>query len=132
MRFKPKFVGEPPVAIMITMGKQVIEANGGLLTFIRHFESAVDGEDGSYWLHKCKNSPVHQVDIIYVIVCNQVRYKVFYGGRQHGSTSVFMHDGEERKINWPRIVLAGPFVKAPEKIEMRGFQGFRYVYENLF
>jgi hypothetical protein len=43
-----------------------------------------------------------------------------------------MRNGEERKIDWPRMILAGPFEKAPVDIEMRGFQGFRYVYEELW
>lgn len=127
-----KRIDQPPIAIMITMGKEVVEANGGLLTFIRHFQDAVSGEDGSYWLHKSKNSPQQDIAHVYVIVANRVQYKVFYGGYERGPTSVFMHWGEERKIDWGRMILAGPFEKAPRKITMRGFQGFRYVYEELF
>lgn len=123
---------QAPIAIAVTMGREVIEANGGLLTFIRHFESCMTGDDGDYWLHKCKNGPVLEVDTVYVIVCNRVQYKVFYGGRAVGPTCVFMRWGEKRHINWPRMVLAGPFEKAPRKIYMRGFQGFRYIYEPLF
>lgn len=123
---------QPPIGIMITMGKEVIEANGGLLTFIRHFESAVSGEESSYWLHKSKNCPQQDIAYIYVIVANRVQYKVFYGGYERGATSVFMRWGEERKIDWGRMILAGPFEKAPTKISMRGFQGFRYVYETIF
>ena len=122
----------PPIAIAVTMGKEVIEANGGLRTFIRHFESAISGQDNDYWLHKCKNRPTWDISVVYVIVCNRVQYKVFYGGHQTGPDSVFMHWGEERKIDWPRMILAGPFRKAPRKIPMRGFQGFRYVYDELF
>lgn len=123
---------QPPIAIAITMGKEVVDANGGLLTFIRHFESCMTGEDDNYWLHKCKNGPTQEIDTVYVIICNRVQYKVFYGGRQTGPTSVFMRWGEERKIDWPRIILAGPFEKAPRKVSMRGFQGFRYIYEPLW
>ena len=124
--------GEPPIGIIITMAKEVVQANSGLRTFIRHFESAVSGEDGSYWLHKAKNSPKRDIAYVYVIVANRLQYKVFYGGYERHPTSVFMHSGEERKISWGRMVLAGPFEKAPRKMPMRGFQGFRYVYEPLF
>lgn len=127
-----KNILQRPEGLIITMGKQVIEANGGLLTFIRHFEGAVSGEDGAYWLHKAKNAPTWDVPVIYVIVANRVHYKVFYGGYERGPTSVFMHWGEERKIEWGRMILAGPFEKAPHKITMRGFQGFRYIYKSLW
>lgn len=123
---------EPPIGIIITMGKQVVDANGGLLPFIRHFESAVSGEEDNYWLHKSKNSPKEVIAMVYVIICNRIRYKVFYGGYERGETSVFMRDGEERKISWPRMVLAGPFERAPFEIEMRGCQGFRYIFEPLW
>lgn len=123
---------QPPIGIIITMGKEVVIANGGLLTFIRHFEGAVNGEDGSYWLHKSKGCPTQDIAQVYVIVCNQVRYKLFYGGYERGPTSVFMRWGEKRLIDWGRMVLAGPFEKAPNKIHMRGFQGFRYIYEPIF
>lgn len=124
----------PPIGIIITMGKEVIEANGGLLTFLHHFESAVSGEEGSYWFHKSRNGPSQDIAHVYVVVQNRILYRVFYAGRQSGPTSVFMAWGEERKIDWPRMVLAGPFEKPlkGQRIRMRGFQGFRYVYEPLF
>lgn len=130
---RSKHIERIPIAIAVTMGLEVIQANGGLLRFIRHFEDATRGEEGSYWYHKCKNRPTFfNIPHVYVIVCNQVRYRVLYGGNESGPTSVFMRWGEERKIDWPRLILAGPFEKAPRKIEMRGFQGFRYVYDPIF
>jgi hypothetical protein len=123
---------QPPIGIIITMGKEVFQANGGLLSFIRHFESCVRHEDSGFWLHKSKNCPLQDIAQVYIIVCNQVRYRVFFGGYERGPSSVFMRSGEERVIDWGRIILAGPFEKAPHKFPMRGFQGFRYVYEPIF
>ena len=124
--------GQLPIAIMITQGKEVVEANGGLLTFIRHFEGCLRDENSGFWLHKSKNGPLQDVAHVYIIVCNRLRYRVFFGGYERGETQVFMRWGEKRIISWPRIILAGPFEKAPHKIQMRGFQGFRYVYEPIF
>jgi len=123
---------EPPVAIMVTMGKEVVEANGGLLSFIRHFESCCAEDDGCYWLHKSKNRPIADIAHVYVVIANRVAYRLYYGGYERGPTSVWMRSGEERHIDWPRMILAGPFEKAPRKIPMRGFQGFRYIYEPIW
>lgn len=127
-----KRIDQPPIGIMITMGKEVLEANGGGAEWQKHFESCVRSEESGFWLHKSKNAPKEDIAVVYVIAENFVQYKVFYGGYERGETSVWMRSGEERIINWPRMILGGPFVKAPIDIEIRGFQGFRYVYEELF
>ena len=94
------------------------------------------GED-SLWLQKCRNRPSQEIDHVYIIVCNRVRYKLFYGGHEAGGAcDAYNGDGiswcSKSVVTWPRLVLAGPFVKAPRKIHMKGFQRFRYVYEHLF
>jgi hypothetical protein len=123
---------QPPIGIIITMGKEVLEANGGANEWQKHFESCVKDENTGFWLHKSRNAPKEDIAIVYVIAENFVQWKVFYGGYERGATSVWMRDGEERVIDWPRMILAGPFEKAPQDIPMRGFQGFRYVYEPIF
>lgn len=127
-----KRINQPPIGIIVTWGKDMIRANGGLLKFIRHFEECCQDEDSGTWLHKCKNGPKEDIAFVYVIVCNRVAYKLFFGGHQTGETTVYKWDNSARLISWPRLVLAGPFEKAPRKIPMRGFQGFRYVYEPLW
>jgi len=127
--------GRLPIAIVVTWGKDMIKEKGGLLAFIRFFELNMN-EDGDVWLQKSKNRPTQDILHVYVIVCNQVRYKLFYGGYQQGETEAWNGDGiswsSSSVIRWPRIIMAGPFEKAPRKIHMRGFQGFRYVYEPIF
>lgn len=122
---------EVPIGIIITMGMEVIAANGGVVKFIRHLEGCLSSET-NHWLHRSKGCPTHDIAIVYICILNKIRYKVFYGGYERGPTSVWMLNGEERKIDWPRMVLGGPFEKAPHDIPMRGQQGFRYVYEPLF
>ena len=122
---------QPPSGIVVTWGKDLIREKGGLLAFIRFFERAMANEE-DIWLWKCKNRPTREIDHVYFVVCNQVRYKLYYGGYEAGG-SCDCYDGLHHEIiTWPRLILAGPFVKAPRKIYMRGFQGFRYVYEPLF
>jgi len=118
-----------PEGIAVTWGKDLIVEKGGLLAFIRYFEKTMISEDGR-WLQKCKNAPTRDIIYVYIIVCNQVRYRLLYGGHQSGETTIHNGDGHSwssrQIIRWPRIVLAGPFVKAPFKIKRSGFQGFRY------
>lgn len=123
---------EPAIGIIITMGKSVLEANGGGAEWQKHFESCVRTEDSGFWLHKSRNAPLQDIAVVYVIAENFVVGRLFYGGYERGPTSVWMRDGEERKIDWPRMILAGPLELCPHEIEMRGFQGFRYIYEHLF
>ncbi len=119
-----------PEGIAVTWGKDMIEEKGGLLSFIRYFESVMKDEDG-IWMQKCKNKPQFEdLLYVYVIVCNQVRYRCYYGGYAKGETEAWNGDGyswsSSKIITWPRILLAGPFEKAPYKIIRKGFQGFRY------
>lgn len=118
-----------PEGIAVTWGKDLIQEKGGLLAFIRYFEKTMNTEN-DHWLQKCKNAPKHDIIYVYIIVCNQVRYRLYYGG--HRTCTATIHNGDGHSwssrevISWPHIVLAGPFVKAPFKIHRSGFQGFRY------
>jgi hypothetical protein len=118
-----------PEGIAITWGKDLIQEKGGLFSFIRFFEKSMRDEN-QVWLQKCKNRPVHDIIYVYIIVCNQVRYRLFYAGHESGVTNIANGDGHSwssrEVIRWPRLICAGPFVKAPFKIHRSGFQGFRY------
>lgn len=128
-------IDQPPIAIVVTWGKDMIQEKGGLLAFIRYFENVMSTEDG-VWLQKSRNCPKYDIAFVYIIVSNQVRYKLCYAGYQTGRAEVHNGNGHSWSsfsvIRWPRLVLAGPFVKAPRKIHMKGFQGFRYLTEELF
>ncbi len=127
-----KNLSQPPIGIIITMGKEVLEANGGAAEWRAHFESCVSDENSGFWLHKSRNAPREDIAAVYVIAENLVKWKVFYGGYERGPTSVWMRSGEKRMIDWPRMILAGPFERAPHEVAMRGFQGFRYIYKPLW
>lgn len=122
----------PAIGIIITMGKEVLNANGGGAKWQRHFESCVGGENTGFWLHRSRNPPKQDIAVVYVIAENFVQWKVFYGGYERGPASVWMLNGEKRDIDWPRMILAGPMEKAPYDIPMQGFQGFRYVYKPMW
>jgi hypothetical protein len=118
-----------PDGIVITWSQDMINLKGGLRSFVKHFQQTMASED-TVWLQKCKNQPKHDVLYVYIIVAGRVRYRCFYGGYQVGVTTI--NEGTKnsfsgfQRISWPRVVLAGPLKKAPHKIYLKGFQGFRY------
>lgn len=122
---------QPPIALLVTFGREMIATNGGLRSFIKMFHRCMASEDWT-WLHKCKNRPQHEVAYVYIIVENRIRYRVNFVGYETRPEHITKATGEVRLIEWPRIVLAGPIVKAPRPIPQRGFQGFRYLPEILF
>lgn len=115
-----------PEGIAITWGKDLIKEGGGLLAFIRDFEESFKDEN-CIWLQKCKHKPKKDSLLLYVyiILCNQVRYRCFYAGWDIGPTNV-RNGTVVKQVNWPRILMSGPFEKAPIKMHFRGFQGIRY------
>jgi hypothetical protein len=125
-------INQPPIGIILTMGARVIAANRGLRNFITHFTSCCKDEDSGLWLQKSRACPKQDIAHIYLILCNRLWGRVYYGGYCKEPRTVWMLDGEQRLFPWPHMMLAGPFERAPVKIPMRGFQGFRYVYDNLW
>lgn len=126
-----KNLSQPPIGILLTMGQQIITANGGLRPFVQHFTQCM--EKDFLWLQKCRACPTQDIAQVYLILCNRVWGRVYYGGYSRSlDETVFMLNGEERSFPWPHMNLAGPLEWPPHKITMRGFQGFRYVYEPLW
>lgn len=119
-----------PEGIAITWGKDLIEEKGGLFAFIRYFLKAMEEEE-TIWLQRCKNAPRHDVIYVYIIVCNQIKYRLNFVGYERGTTVINNGAGDgswssSQEISWPRIQMAGPVVHAPYKMPQKGFQGFRY------
>lgn len=116
-----------PEGIVVTFGKEMIEQQGGLKCFLKSFENTMkDPDEDRYWMHKCKNKPVHDVTYIYIIVHGRIYYRCQFGGHFHFDTIGYSADGKQKVIDWPGIVITGPMIKAPIKIKRKGFQGFRY------
>lgn len=113
-----------PEGIVVTFGQEMMMEQGGALNFIRYFEKSL-ADEHTYWLHKCKNKPQHDVDHVYIIALNRLYCRCYFGGYETHETTVW--DALRPKlISWPRIILAGPIEKPPFKRTLRGFQGFRY------
>jgi len=120
----------PPVGVAITWSADMINEKGGLENFIRYFEQVMGEGSDDTWLQKCKSGPKHKILYVYIIINNYVAYRLNYIEFATGPTHINNGDGisfsRRTSISWSRLVMAGPFVKAPVEIYCRGFQGFRY------
>lgn len=124
---------EPPIGIILTMGKVIIDANGGLKNFITHFTNCCRDENSGLWLQKARAAPAYDISRVYLVLANRLWGRVYYGGHcKDGDKMVWMLNGERRLFPWPHMMLAGPFERCPAKITMRGFQGFRYIQNDLW
>jgi hypothetical protein len=115
-----------PEGIVVTHGMSMVNEQGGLKTFLKGWLEVMNTE-GSYWMHKCKNSPKYEIDHVYIIISNRLYGRCYFGGFQR---NVIVHghsaDGKPKTADWPFIILSGPFEKCPFKRTLKGFQGFRY------
>lgn len=123
-------ITQPPIGLITTFSQQMIEYNGGKFSFMRSFLACMDDSDNT-WLHRSKNKPRFDILYAYIIIAGKLRYRVNYVGYDTGPAIIYRIN-HQWQINWPRMILAGPLVKAPYEIKMQGFQGFRYVYDELF
>lgn len=113
-----------PDGICVTWGKDMIAQCGGWRKFYRHFLNVINNED-CIWNQKSRGKPSMEIMYVYIIVNNRVRYRLNYLGFERFDT--VLQDGNgDKYIDWSRITMTGPLVKAPTKIIRKGFQGFRY------
>jgi hypothetical protein len=117
-----------PEGIVVTHGREMINDQGGLRTFLKGFLRVMDRyEEGGYWMHKLKNNPTFDVPHVYIIVAGRLYGRCYFGGyRKDVVEQGYTADGQEKIIDWPHIILSGPFEKCPFKRQLKGFQGFRY------
>lgn len=93
-------ITQPPIGIILTMGAKVISANGGLRNFVQHFTQCCSDENG-LWLQKSRARPTQDIAHIYIVLCNRVYCRLYYGGYSKEPTTVWMLSGEERSFPWP-------------------------------
>lgn len=113
--------------IIVTFGQEMIKEKGGLLAFTRWFKQVFEFETG-YWMHKCKHAPKYDVQYVYISICGRIAWRCQYSGHYPAGSNIgqLMPGAEETPVDWPYIVLSGPLIDAPGKINRKGFQGFRY------
>jgi hypothetical protein len=121
-------------AIAVTWSQQMLnEGFGNEAEFRKAFEEINNTEDGC-WLQKMNCRPTQDVLYCFIIIAGKVAYRCNISHynmtgepiriRKPGDPKSFSN---HQVIRWKHVVLTGPIIKAPKDIEMRGFQGFRYV-----
>jgi hypothetical protein len=125
-------LNEPPIGIIVTLPEQFFREYG-VRRFLTDIEE-MNKDEERVWYRVMKNLPKEDFLYIYVICLGKVRYRFnfvtfernqnYWFDRPNGSIKEFE--------NANAIVMAGPVVKAPYIIKMKGFQGFRYLTKALF
>lgn len=125
---------EPPEGIIITVGAKMWGHHGykvWLTNFLECMKKSEDLDERYIYHFRQGNQPKAGQSLRYVYLCigNKIRWRVFFAGSTGPRTLELMTtDGNGTKIidgnAW--IMVAGPAERAPFKIEMKGFMGFRY------
>jgi len=117
--------------IIITISQAMLKEKGyrnWLRNYLDAMKRNAEGEDCYYWMRQGAQ-PKRDINYVYLCVGGLVRYRSFFAGSYPAGTVEFT-DGREMFANaW--ILLGGPVERAPHRIPMKGFRGFRYT-EKLF
>lgn len=116
-----------PDGIIITISAGMLKEKG-YRNWLRNFLHYMSQDDTIYWMRQ-GSQPKREVLYVYLCIGGKIRFRVNYAGSE-GSCEQMFDDGT---IMYGKawLILAGPVVKPPRPIVMKGFQGFRYT-EKLF
>lgn len=115
-------MNQRPVAIITTFPR-VFFLEKSPREFVREF-LAMNDDGEIYWQCKMGNAPKIEVVYCYIVINNRIRYRANIAGFEPGGKRYFGDGRSATARAW--MILTGPVVKAPHRIERRGFQGFRY------
>ncbi|MHB1278275.1 MAG: hypothetical protein ACYC1Q_07745 [Bacteroidia bacterium] len=122
---------EKPEAILVTYPQFLLKRYGGMENFRK--QMLYFNEEDSVWFQRCKNKPKYEVPYVYIVIENRIAYRFNCAEWEPGAPEqVQRPDGTLNVITWPRLLLTGPVIEAPEEIEYKGFQGFRYTNQLYF
>lgn len=121
-----------PEAIIMTYPSSCLKNEYEQQLFARMMMGYMNTVEDAVWHQKCKNKPKHDVLYLYFIVLGKIKYRLNVMGWNHGTPITLNFTDGQREVTWPRLELCGPVLQAPEDIQMRGFQGFRYTDKLFF
>ncbi|TAG31914.1 MAG: hypothetical protein EAZ35_02360 [Sphingobacteriia bacterium] len=122
----------PPVAIVVTLpASSFIEQNHS--AYLIDITSQKDNAE-MLWYRVCKNLPKHDILYVYTVINNMVHHRANFAGIVRNKDLQFTLDSGEIKEfkNANAILTCTPIIIAPHEIYIRGFQGFRYLQNELF
>lgn len=120
---------EQPDGIIITIGSDMIKEKG-YRNWLRNFLTAMASETTTYWMRQ-GSQPTKEVMYVYLCIGGRVRFRANFVMSYGAGNKVFDDGRQMYGKAW--IVLSGPIArpKQGERIELKGFRGFRYC-EKLF
>jgi len=113
---------ERPEAIIKTMPLVAIWQEQKPREFLASLKRVNAGDE--IWLAPLPTVPKIEVLYFYFLIKGRVRYRLNISHYEDGGTRTFSDGRVWTAKTW--AVLTGPVVRPPHKVEMRGFQGFRY------
>lgn len=125
-------VTTPPIGILTTLPARFFEENP-MEFYLKQLDRFKTDEDYT-WLRVMKNLPVHDILYIYTVYGGKVQHRLNLVQPWRNETKRFARPGGGVRTfeNCNGIIMGGPLVMAPYDIPMKGFQGFRYIYQELF
>lgn len=115
-----------PDGIVITWKRDMFPDNS-FDAVMRLFEHELNN-DGA-WVQKALRAPKYDVQFVYIIIDGEVKYRCNYAGWSNDRMELTRKNGITYNVPWPRILITGPVIKPSIKINLKGFQGFRYCTE---
>lgn len=100
----------------------------GFKECMRQLEDMRNNPDEQIWYHSIGSKPTREVLFVYITILGKVRYRANVAGWEPGGPKQFSNGRKREGKHW---LILSDFFKAPEEIELKGFQGFRYT-QKLF
>lgn len=126
-------MNEPPEGIIVTIANRMYREKGyrkWLRDFMEAMKRSETDEDWFYWLRQGNQPKRPDLRYVYLCIGGKIRFRCFFAG-SHGAGRKYFSNHDKPIDGRAWVLIAGPVMKAPIKIEMHGFQGFRYT-EKLF
>lgn len=127
-----QLIQEPPIGIIFTHPERFFKEYDEKIYNREMARMNVD--DAQVWYRVMKNLPTQEFLYIYTVYHGRVQHRTNLFGYIRNTTMTFPRpEGGSRTFeNANALILCGPFVKCPIEIPWKGFQGFRYIYKELW
>jgi hypothetical protein len=113
---------ERPDGIIITISQEMLHEKG-YRNWLRNFLNAMNQEDWTYWMRQ-GSKPKHDILYVYLCIGGKIRFRANFVMTEGPCRKEFAEGGSMFAKAW--IILAGPVVRPPHPVLMKGFRGFRY------
>lgn len=118
---------EAPDAIIVTLPVKFFQEYG-IREYLQDLINMNKADDYT-WYRVMKNLPKQDVLYVYVVAFGRIHHRANLAGFFRGENISFKRPRDGTYKDFPNangIIMCGPVIRAPMRIKMQGFQGFRY------